>query len=131
MPMMRRIVRVVVIARTVVIVITRTVMIMGMIVIMEMVVVMVMVMVMVVKALSHDSLLSRLRIEDCRIGLAASAMSAHHAASISSIDLTFSSSPCSRVNRPEPQSQVANSVAVANSAPQDSQRARPSIFLIF
>ena len=112
----------VVIVRTVVIVIMRTVMIMGMIVIMEMVVVM------VVKALSHDSLLSRLRIEDRRIGLAASAMSAHHAASISSIDLTFSSSARSRVNRPEPQSQVANSVAVANSAPQDSQRARPLIF---
>src|SRR5208282_568873 len=70
---------------------------------------------------SHRRFLSRLQIEDCRVGLAAaSAMSTHHAASISSIDFTFSSSPLNRVNRYEPQAQAANSVSVANSAPQDS-----------
>ena len=108
----------VVLARTVVIVTMQIVV----IVIVEMVVVV------VVKALSQDSLLSGLQIEDCRIGLAtASAVSAHHAASTNSIDLTFSSSPASRVSRCEPQPQVANSVPVANSEPQDPQRARPSI----
>jgi len=108
----------VVLARTVVIVTMQIVV----IVIVEMVVVV------VVKALSQASLLSGLQIEDCRIGLAtASAVSAHHVASTTSIDLTFSSSPASRVSRCEPQPQVANSVPVANSEPQDPQRARPSI----
>ena len=114
----------VVIVRSAVIVMMRIVV----IVIMGMVVILEMVGVVVVKALSQDSLLSGLQIEDCRIGLAtASAVSAHHAASSNSIDLTFSSSPASRVSRCEPQPQVANSVPVANSEPQDPQRARPSI----
>jgi hypothetical protein len=76
--------------------ITRMAVIMRMVVIVAMVVItrMVMVMRIVAKAVSHDRFLPRFQIDDFGVGLAsASAMSTHQAASISSMDLTFSSSP--------------------------------------
>src|SRR4051795_172067 len=81
---------------------------------------------------AHADFLSCLEIEDGRASLIpASAMTAHQAtSSSSSMLLMFNSSPRNRVSRREPQVHGVNSVLVTSSAPQDSQRARPSIVLI-
>jgi hypothetical protein len=85
-----------------------------------------------VRMAAHGDLLSGLKIKDGGPGLVpASAMSTHQATSCSSsMLLIFSSSPCNRVNRRDPQLQGVNSVSAVNSEPQASQRARPSIRLI-
>ena len=91
-----------------------------------------MVVIVVVGMATHGDFLSGLKIKDGGAGpVPTSAMSAHQATSVSSsILLIFSSSPCNRSNRREPQAHGVNSVSVTNSVPQALQRARPSICLI-
>jgi hypothetical protein len=92
----------------------------------------IMAMIVIAGITAHANFLSCLKIKDSRASfIPASAMTAHQpTSSLSSMLLMFNSSPCNRVSRREPQLHAVNSVSVANSTPQDSQRARPSISLI-
>src|SRR6516162_1171969 len=67
--------------------------------------------------------LASLQIEHCCFAVLASAIRAHQRTSSSSIDLTFSSSPLSRVKRNEPHGQGVSIDGVGNSASHASQRA--------
>src|SRR3954462_7010201 len=85
----------------------------------------------VVGMAAHIDFLPSLKVKHSGASLvSASAMTAHQAtSSSSSMLLMFNSSPCNRVRRREPQLHAVNSVWVTSSRAQESQRARPSIFL--